>query len=239
MMLEIPYAPPPSDLRLADNEINIFNASLDQPLSRTEQLVSYLSNDERTRAARFHFESDQSRFITGRGMLREILGWLLQVKPDELVFSYSANGKPRLVSPFGRRVLHFNLAHSDGLVVYAMSPTQEVGVDVERIRSIPDMELMVDQFLSKREVAQWYSLPDRQRLHAFFNAWTQKEAYLKATGEGVSKKLNHIEVLFAPTSKIGAAGLLQSIICASGFAGAVAAKGNIAHLNYWMWQCQV
>src|SRR5712671_2612469 len=132
MTPEIPFDPPPPDLELVNGDIHIFCAPLDQPLTRLEQFAASLSKDERQRASRFIFERDRNRFVAGRGMLREILGRLLRLEPGELIFSYGFRGKPRLAAAAWGNFLHFNLAHSDSLAVYAVSRGHEIGVDVER-----------------------------------------------------------------------------------------------------------
>jgi len=93
---EIAFNPPPRKLEPPSGEVHVFCTSLDQPWERMERLVDTLSEEELHRAGRFRFKKDLDRFVTGRGILREILGCMLDVKPEEVRFSYGSNGKPRL-----------------------------------------------------------------------------------------------------------------------------------------------
>jgi 4'-phosphopantetheinyl transferase len=247
MTPEILPAPPPRDLVFADGEVHIFCASLDLPMARVKPLAETLSEEERRRAARFVFEQDANRFMAGRGILREILGHFLHVQPSRLNFFYGVRGKPQLTAPIKGRFLHFNLAHSDSLAVYAISREHEVGVDLEHIRPICEVERIVAQFFSAGERARWLSLPDDKKTKAFFNCWTRKEALLKAGGDGLGEWLNQIEVL--PISNeliewtVSTGGLhkdkqwsLRSLTPITGYAMAVAVAGHCRRVRCWRWQ---
>ncbi len=105
-------------------------------------LRSRLSSDELARAARFHFERDRTRFSVARAALREILAHYLGTSPAEIAFVYGDHGKPALAPPYGD--LRFNLSHSHDLALCAVARGSEVGVDVERIRELDDLEGMAD-----------------------------------------------------------------------------------------------
>jgi len=236
MILNIPFRSPPERPEIADSEVHVFYASLDQPPARLEQLAEQLSEDERARASRFIYNHDKNRFVAGRGMLREILGWLLQVKPDDLSFSYNSHGKPQLAAPLTGNILHFNLAHSGSLAVYAVSRKSEIGIDIERIRPIYEAEEIAAQFFSKQECAQWRSFPAEQKAGAFFNCWTRKEAWLKACGEGIGERLKQTEVFFAGDFFDSAQYLVRSLPLGLDYAAAVAIKSREARVNCWKWQ---
>jgi 4'-phosphopantetheinyl transferase len=189
---------PPPDLTLSSKTVHVWRASLEQSAARTHQLSQLLSRDEQTRAERFHFERDQRRFIVSRGALRTILGRYLGVEPDQLRFRYGPRGKPYLSEEFDRCALYFNLAHSHELAVYAFTCGREVGIDLEWVHLMQDVEQIADRFFSARENAVLRTLPEGQRLEAFFNCWTRKEAYIKAIGEGLSQPLDQFQVSLAP-----------------------------------------
>ncbi|HXT39247.1 MAG TPA: 4'-phosphopantetheinyl transferase superfamily protein, partial [Candidatus Angelobacter sp.] len=134
-------------------------------------------------------------------------------------------------------VIHFNLSHSDGLALFAFARSHALGVDVERVRPIPEMDQVTARFFSARENAMLNALPAEQRIEAFFNCWTRKEAYLKATGEGIADALPRIEVTLAPGEPVqllNVGGDLQAashwslrpLLPATGFVGAVAARAR-------------
>ncbi len=235
MMPVVLFGPPPGNLELTKNDIHVFCALLDLPSRPIERLAETLSIDEREKAARFYFERDRTRFLAGRGILREILGWLLRVSPGELIFSYGTHGKPRLTAPGGEKHLHFNLAHSDALAVYAVSRTHEVGVDVERVRSIHEAEEIAAHFFHEGERARWLSLPSDKRVDAFFDFWTGKEALLKARGEGISEGMNQTDAAAARDGSNDTPWSLQSFRPALDYTAAVAAKGRDARLYCWKW----
>lgn len=190
MKPEILFDLPPEKLRLADNSVHVFCGSLDQSLERMERLAETLSEDERARARRFLFSKDMNRFMAGRGMLREILGWLLQAEPAELIFSYGPNGKPCLAGPATSALLHFNLAHSGSLAVYAVSQAHEVGVDVERIRAIDEAEEITKHFFPGKRMRPMVFASKRGAGGIFFNCWVRKEALLKMCGVGIGESPN-------------------------------------------------
>ena len=80
------------------------------------------------------------------------------------------------------------------LLLFAVGHTR-VGVDVERIRAIPDADALVMRFFSRRECDQFQALPPSARPAAFLRAWTRKEAVLKAIGRGV-QSLDCCDVTF-------------------------------------------
>ena len=178
------------------------------------------------------FERDKHRFIAGRGMLREILGWLLRLEPHELIFSYGFHGKPRLATAAWGKFLHFNLAHSDSLVVYAVSRESEIGIDVERICPIREADEIAALFFPESERAQLRSLPAEQKSTAFFNCWTRQEALFKASGEGIGELLD-----FPDTGLFDSAQYSQrSFFPALGYTAAVAVKRRAALVNLWKWR---
>jgi 4'-phosphopantetheinyl transferase len=184
----------PDDLTLGTAEVHVLRASVDLSEQRLHELARTLSREELDRAARFHFPRDRDRFIARRGLLRELLAFQLQTAPGRLVFSVGPFGKPTVLAPSSERPLHFSLSHSQGVAAFAVSREAAVGVDLERVRDMPDLSGLASTVLSKREQLQWQSLPESDRLWAFFEVWTRKEAFLKGTGQGLQKPVQDIEV---------------------------------------------
>jgi 4'-phosphopantetheinyl transferase len=178
--------------------VHVWRVDLDAHSEDIDQVRAILAEDERQRADRFVFEGDRQHFIVGRGLLRKILGYYLSREPRDLRFRYSARGKPALVGEADRPILFFNLAHSHGLALYALSWNRALGVDVERIRSDMALETVGERFFSPRERAVLGALPSEARAEAFFACWTRKEAYIKARGEGLSLPLDQFDVSVAP-----------------------------------------
>jgi len=98
--------------------------------------------------------------------------------------------------------LRFNLAHSHELAVYAFTRGCEVGIDLEHVRPLTDAEEIAGRFFSTRENAEFRSLPESFKLEAFYNCWTRKEAYLKATGDGLGRALDTFDVSLCPEAPV-------------------------------------
>ena len=191
----------------APGEVRIWTADLEPGASVIDRLVPLLSADERERAARFHFRRDAMRWIAARSALREILGGCLDADPRALVFAYGDKGKPALAEPAGEWDLQFSLAHSAHLAVYAVTVGCPVGVDLERMRPLPDMDRIAERTFSRQECAALRALPATLRPSGFFNCWTRKEAYIKALGAGLSYPLDQFSVSLVP----GAPARLESV----------------------------
>jgi 4'-phosphopantetheinyl transferase len=192
----------PYPLDLTNAAIHVWQAVLDLPIEWVEKFFPSLSSDEQTRAKRFRFPIHQHRFITSRGILRLLLASYLNADPARLQFSYSPLGKPSLVSSsvssFGQppATVSFNLTHSEGIALYAFTLDRQVGIDLEYLPPHRSVHELAERFFSPQEYAIICALPPMQQQAAFLQIWTYKEAYLKATGEGLMG-LNQIEVILA------------------------------------------
>jgi 4'-phosphopantetheinyl transferase len=224
--------------------VHVWAASLD---SRPEVLTAFeasLAPEEQQRAARFHFPTHRNRFIAGRGLLRRLLATYLGMKPHALEFAFAPNGKPTLTGLTVHQALHFNLAHSEDLLLIAVTRSGSVGVDVERVRMLPDFEELVASFFSPNESAKFRNLTAEQKPTAFFDLWTRKEAWLKASGDGITHLLNQVEVSFLQTEPArlvrlpaqyarGSSWSLHELAPSPGFAAALAIATDAPALHCW------
>ena len=201
---------------------------------------------EKKRSERFHFEKDRRDFIIGRGILRSILGRYLTVDPSCLQFCYGNNGKPYLVNTSGHEMICFNSSKSNGVALFAFTRDREIGVDIEQIRDIPEMDLIVEIFFSFKESNLYRSLPERKKKEAFFNCWTRKEAFIKAIGDGLYFPLDKFMVSMVPGEEARLLGIernskgisrwsVQGMIPACGFTAAYAVEGRRCKLLCWQW----
>ena len=226
---------PPCSLAppLAGDEIHVWATTLAVAPDILETYAATLSPDEMARANKFKFAKHRNRFIAGRGALRAILGQYLSVGPAGLRFAYSANGKPDFAEDFAGSGIHFNLAHTADLAMIAITRIGEIGVDVEGVRPVKNVDELVGRFFSPRESELFQKVPDEQKPVAFFNLWTRKEALLKATGEGITRSLSLVEVSFLPGEPArllaisgdavkAAQWRLRELSPAAGFTGAIA-----------------
>ena len=170
-----------------------------------------LAPDEMDRAGRFRFAHLRRSFILARGVLRILLGRYLNAAPGDIEFSYGSKGKPALAA--GNR-LQFNASHTGDLALFAFTLDCEIGVDVEAIRPMPDIERVAKRFFCAEETEELMSLPAGQREHGFFLCWTRKEAYIKATGDGLSTPLDAFRVTLLPGAAAGMIHLERDLIAA-------------------------
>lgn len=242
------YPPPLSEtFSLKDKEVHVWRAVLDVEASRIQSLQQSLSTDEWERARRFHFQKDRDHFIAARGLLRVILGLYLSKEPDQLQFCYGPYGKPSLTQEFGGDTLRFNLSHSYGLALFAITRGRELGVDLEQLRSQVTNIQIAERFFSPREVAALRALPINLQQEAFFTCWTCKEAYLKARGEGLTHPLDQFDVSFTPGEPArllntykdpqeASRWSLYKLNPGPGYAAALAVEGHNWKLKCWQWQ---
>lgn len=164
-----------------------------------KQLAALLSPDEKARRDRFVGKHLQDAFTISRGALRIVLGRALSLKPNALQFSYGRYGKPRLEHSSS---LHFNSSHTRELVACAVTEGCEIGIDIEKIESLPDAEAIAQSYFCPEELADLHTLQSKEEQQAaFYRCWTRKEAYLKAIGTGLSTDLNSFGVTLLPDTK--------------------------------------
>jgi 4'-phosphopantetheinyl transferase len=184
-----------SSFELAGRSVYVWPVHNVAPIAVAAEFDRLLSPDERDRAAGFRSDHLRHSFVLARGSLRILLGRYLSVSPASIRFTYSSRGKPALSAP---ACLDFNASHSGGLAVFAFTTGLEIGVDVEQVRSLPDIEDIARRFFCFEETEEIMSLPEKQRNRAFFRCWTRKEAYIKAIGDGLSAPLNGFRVTVQP-----------------------------------------
>ena len=142
-----------------------------------------------------HFETGKRQFALTRALQREVLSaYAAEVAPMQWQFQSSAEGRPSLSPPFDRTGLHFNLAHTSGVVAMVVCRHERVGVDVERLGSAP--LAVAERHFSAAETAQLRSLPPDAQPRRFLQLWTLKEAYLKAIGTGLAGGLGRMSFLY-------------------------------------------
>jgi 4'-phosphopantetheinyl transferase len=151
------------------------------------QAISVLAPDELERGARFRRTSDETRYLRARALLRLTLAEATVTDAGALAFRTGAFGKPTLIAPEdGRSLPEFNLSHSGGLAVIALSWTGPVGVDVELDDRPLDPLQLAPSVLAPAETKALEGLEPKARQARFLGYWTAKEALLKFTGDGLS-----------------------------------------------------
>jgi 4'-phosphopantetheinyl transferase len=156
-----------------------------------------LNDEERAQEVRFCFSRDRRQFLFSRALLRRTLSRYAPVKPRDWIFSANSYGRPEIVNTEGTRLeLSFNLSHTRGLIVLAVTRRRVLGVDVENITCrTPSLEL-ANRFFAIDEAASLKAVPSQLQPYRFFEYWTFKEAYIKARGMGMSLPLDKFSFHF-------------------------------------------
>jgi 4'-phosphopantetheinyl transferase len=222
--------------------IDVWLWSLSPPTGTLERYWRNLNPEERARAARFSAPRLQDQYVAGRGGMRDILGQYLHRAPRSVPIHCNVFGKPQLANG-SAGALHFNLSHTGGLAALAVSPTFDVGIDIEEMRSIG--EPIAERFFSAAEAEALRHISCDRSLQAFYKCWTSKEAFVKAHGAGLSLPLDSFEVSVdpdRPPALINLAGdhtaadhwSLLALDLPAGLSGTVAALtvGNRVALRY-------
>jgi 4'-phosphopantetheinyl transferase len=155
-------------------------------------MMAGLRNHERDRAARLRVPDDRHLYIIAHYLLACSVEVVAACGPASWSFVPNGNdGKPRLM--VANQTLHASLSHTRGAVAVAISRVADVGVDVEAITPMTELELVVNDVLSDRERQAVFA--DAQPIRMFTRLWTRKEAVVKAIGAGLSVPLASIDVL--------------------------------------------
>jgi 4'-phosphopantetheinyl transferase len=186
METDWPEASEPASL--STDEAHVWAVSL-QRGGRETEMWAMLSPEERGRAERFRVDLPRRQFTVARAALRTLLSRYLRFPATEIILTEDANGKPRLARQRGSTPLHFNVAHSNELALVAVAHRCEVGVDVERLRTVGRCEEIASRYFHDAESRAILNLLHRDRARAFLKCWTAKEAVLKAVGLGLRGSL--------------------------------------------------
>lgn len=234
------------DKNFPQNTVHLWSASL----SVSDQIYNFLSqglsSDEWRRADHFVFEQDRRNFIVARGVLRDVLAKYLDRQPKEIIFDYEPYGKPKISHTETATPVEFNLSHSSGLFVLAVADGKKVGIDVERVRSLPDLEQIVSHAFSSYEQNELSKLRGEEKYRGFFRCWTRKEAYLKARGDGLLVPLDTFDMSLAADNPIHMLSnrldphevsrwSFYTFLPEQGFIGALAMQGQEVVPNFKRW----
>jgi len=163
------------------------------PLSiqASELLHAYhdlLNDEEKNKVDRYKFAEHRHDALITRAFLRDTLAKYLAQDAKTIHFTKGEHGKPEL-SPAND--ISFNLSHTDGLIILAISKNVALGADCENIERSNDILAIADRYFSPTEVKALFSLPTDHQRSRFFDYWTLKESYIKACGQGLAIPLDH------------------------------------------------
>ena len=199
MLASTHWTCPSHDLfqRLSPGVVHVWRAHLDDSPGQAARCLPYLSEEERERAERCRVPRHQYQFVSTRCILRRLLSHYAGVPAANLRIESNLQGKPTLTDP-SLLPLQFNVSHTTGMALLAVTVEYAVGIDVERIgRAVTDYDI-ASRYFSPRESAYLASLSPDNRRQEFLTYWTCKEAYLKMRGIGLSGGLAQCEIVFDP-----------------------------------------
>jgi 4'-phosphopantetheinyl transferase len=250
MAIQTLWAVPAFLPALSSNETHVWCFDLDDGAAARSRHLNVLSPKERDEANRFRSDLDRSRYIAAHGCLREILAAYLDIDPHEVPFAIDADGKPRIEPLLRTNTLQFNMTHSAGLALYAVAQSCALGIDIEYVRPISRADDIVKWNFSLMEQAAWSGISASDKTLAFLRCWTQKEAYVKATGLGLSGSLACFSVSYCPNDEVRLLEVegspseaerwsLYELIPAIGYIGALAVHKSCVALRRWVWRTNV
>ena len=233
------WTSPPPALTIENGEVHVWCIHLNMPHIQIQQMETILSDDELVKANRFHFDKHRRCYIASHGMLRKILSRYIYLNPSQIQFNYSPLGKPTLAFGGNHVPLSFNLSHSNQLALIAVALNRSIGIDIEFMRFNTDLESIAEQYFSPSEYETIKSFSPYQRHSSIFDLWTLKEAYLKATGEGIGG-LDQIEFSLSPykspqviinkKNSSATSWTIRQMIPLAGYTAGLAVEGNSSYV---------
>ena len=222
---------------LEPGTVHVWDVEMERTRDEISRLERLLPDAEVRRAARQPFEARRRDLVISGAALRSIIAFYLGADPGAVRFSIDKGGKPRLDVAWNAMPLSFNLSHSRGRALIAVTLEREVGIDLERLRRDLPIDRLASRFFSPREIAALRSTPEELRPAAFFACWTRKEAFVKATGAGIFRQSlqsfavsvdpgpGPVPLLIPGHDAEAGRWRLESIAAPPGYAAAVAVEG--------------
>lgn len=166
--------------------VHLWGIELDGTSQCLGRCMGLLNEVERHRAARLIREKDRRQYVLAHGGLRAVLSRYLGVGPDLVKLDRGDTGKPFVTTECpDHSSITFNLSHAHGRALIAVSKGQEIGVDLELVRSDVEVTKLSERYFTRSEHATIMQATEEQRARRFFRYWVAKEALLKAQGIGL------------------------------------------------------
>jgi len=168
-------------------EVRVWQAEVSTQTQDNQRYWSLLDKLDKAQALRIKQPLLQHRYVEIHGRLRGLLGQWLNESPDKLKISRTKQSKPYLEH---YPELCFNLSHTGDHLLFALTNKAQLGVDIEVCKRRVNLAGLVDKCFAEQERTHWAQLPEIEKVQAFYSFWTKKEAFVKATGHGISLGLN-------------------------------------------------
>ena len=178
---------------VTDLEVHVWQVWLDDWEGSLLSSSDLLSCEEKLRAASYRLEKDRRRFVSRRILLKKLLSHYLDIAPQMVLLRYNPLGKPHLADSSGSDAMQFNMSHSQGLAIYVFGRHRRLGVDLEALRLLPEVEVLCSRWFPGQQGRLGKTLSEKQL--AFYRMWTLSEAYLKALGKGFGSPEEYPDVM--------------------------------------------
>jgi 4'-phosphopantetheinyl transferase len=172
---------------LGINEVEIWHGQVTAADAHYQAYWRILDEAEQAQAGKFKNELLHKRYVESHGRLRNLLAQTLNQPPQKIRIRKAEYGKPYLAD---YPELAFNLSHTADRLMIATGWNCQLGVDIEIGKQRINLSGLVDKCFAEEEAVYWTQLPEIQKNQAFYRFWTRKEAFVKATGHGISLGLN-------------------------------------------------
>ena len=173
------------------HNVDLWHGELVDTQTCSESFLSCLDTNELARAESYSKPLLKWRYIEARGRLKFLLADYLDISPNHVQIAQTEHGKPYLPN---HPQLVFNISHTANQLVIAVAKHCQLGVDIERIQARSTLAALVKKCFSTSEAAYWQNLPESEKAWVFYQFWTKKEAFVKATGRGIALGLQQCEV---------------------------------------------
>lgn len=171
--------------------MNVFILPIsNSPWSETDaNLLQFVSEERQNKIMKYRFDIDKKLSLYSALLTRIELSKLTKIPYSNLLFEYTANNKPKLIST---QNYYFNFSHTKNCILLCISSVNPIGADIELIDKAP-LEIIENTFHSFEQEFVHQSLQDKNT--SFFKIWTRKEAYTKFLGVGLNTELTEINTL--------------------------------------------
>ena len=187
-------------MQLPEDEIHIWQVDLANVdiEALTKQALSWMKTNEVIRYERLIQLRHRLEFLLGNWLTRICLSEYSGLPMGDWQFSHNAYGKPRPSDGLGAQAPYFNLSHSHGRAVLALSRTPQLGVDIEFAGRERRVSRIAHRYFAEREAQGLLALSGLAQQQRFYELWSLKEAYMKARGLGLTIPLGSFAYELSP-----------------------------------------
>jgi len=167
--------------QLQEDEIHLWIVN-PQHITATSSLFALLPENEQQKIQRYRSDNAKHTALITRSFIRLLLSRYSKFSPEQWQFNIGELGKPEIQN--APIPLRFNLSHNNELIICALCLTKDIGCDIENLSRKVNVNAIAKRFFSDSEYQLITASPKQ-----FFEYWTLKEAFVKATGLGISQGL--------------------------------------------------